>query len=69
MTYDTQAAFLTELQKTLRAARDQRSDKLLDRAGGMIDGPDFLALPEAAQTEMLELYARAYFVTRGALVG
>ncbi len=66
------ADFLTKAQHTLRQARDkgptQRGQKLLREGAGLVDGHEFLALPEAAQEDLLLLYAQAMRTVSGSLM-
>lgn len=69
---DAQAAFLTKAQETLRQARDEGGSplgqKMLRTGAGMIDGHEFMALPEAAQEDLLALYAQAMTRVSGSLM-
>jgi len=56
---DEQAMFLTLLQQVIRDAIARRDKVMLDRAAGMMDSPEFMALPEGAQADALHHYAGA----------
>lgn len=56
---DEQAMFLTLLQQVLRDAITRRDKKMLQRAVGMMDGPEFMSLPEVAQEDALHHFAMA----------
>lgn len=66
------SAFFTRVQFTLRSARDEgptpRGQKLLREGAGLVDGHEFLALPEGAQEDLLALYAQAMRMVSGSLM-
>lgn len=64
---DAQEAFFTQVQKLLRDAANKQDTAALSRAAGMIDGIEFLALPEGVQTDLLHQYSGALFKTTGAM--
>lgn len=71
-TLEAQSLFLTKAQQTLRQARDEGPNelgrKMLRLGAGMLDGDEYLALPEAAQEDLLLLYAQAMRNVSGALI-
>ncbi len=66
-TIDDQAKLVTAIQTALRKAKAERNSKSLSAAAGMIDGHEFLSLPEAAQQDLLHQYAGAMLACTGAL--
>lgn len=71
MTIEDQADFFTECQRTLCAARDagptKQGNLLLRLGAAMVDTPAFATLPEAAQEDLLSLYARTMMWVSGGL--
>lgn len=58
---EAQSRFYTKLTAALRQARNEGPNelgkKMLGRAAGMMDSPQFLEMPERDQSELLEFYA------------
>ncbi len=67
MTIQAQADFLTEVQQTLRQARDEKSEAKLRKGADMMNSPAFSTLPNDAQEDLSALYAEALFRATGAL--
>lgn len=70
---EAQSRFYTELTAALRQARNEGPNelgkKMLGRAAGMMDSPQFLEMPERDQSELLEFYAIVDAEVTGGLVG
>lgn len=70
-TTDSSAAFYTKAQQTLRQARDEGptplGQKMLRMGAGLVDGHEFLALPEQCQEDLLALYGAAMLRVSGGL--
>lgn len=70
-TLDTASDFYTKTVQTLRQARDEGptplGQKMLRLGAGLVDGHEFLALPEHCQEDLLALYGAAMLRVSGGL--
>lgn len=69
MTLDTQTDIFTEVQQTLRQARDERSDAKLRKGNELMFSEAFMRLPIGAQADCRALYRDAFVAISGGLVG
>lgn len=69
MTIDDQAKFIGIFHDQLREGVRKRSVGVVERAGKMLDGDDFKAIPERLQEAMSLDYAKALLQASAALVG
>lgn len=64
---DVQAAFITDVQRACKLARDSKKNTDLLKAAALIDSPRMNDLHEWVQDELLADYAHAMVVATGAL--
>lgn len=67
MTLDTQTDFFTEVQQTLRQARDEKSESKLRKGNELMFSEAFMRLPIGVQADCRALYRDAFVAISGGL--